>query len=67
MESRKRSVVAGVLLVSVLFLVGCNTAKGAATGVAYGVGSTAEGVAKDAKGVGSAIVKLDNWIKKNLW
>ncbi len=51
------------LLVGIILISGCETAKGAV----YGVGCTVEGAAKDIEGLGGAIIKADNWLKENLW
>lgn len=63
----KRSLKFVFLGLIVLFLCGCETVKGAATGV----GSTAAGVTKDSKNIVSGawqtILKADDWMKKNLW
>lgn len=67
MTMRKRRIFVEVLFLGFIFLSGCQTAKGAAKGVAYGVESTAVGVASDAKGLWRGILNLDNWIKENLW
>ena len=55
------------LLVVSVWLGGCATAKGVATGMATGMSETAKGAAEDAKGLWQGILKLDAWIKKNLW
>ena len=64
---KKGHILIVVLLVSVVFLCGCSTAKGVATGVGTTVVATTEGAAKDIKGACNGIKKADNWIKKNLW
>lgn len=51
------------LIFCFILLGGCETTKGAATGV----GATAMGVAKDTKNFWQAILKADEWIKENLW
>jgi hypothetical protein len=60
------SVAIFLLVVSVCF-GGCATAKGVATGVAAGMGETTKGVVLDAQSLWQGILKLDSWIKKNLW
>jgi predicted small secreted protein len=52
-----------IALLGLLGLTGCQTAKGATTGI----GLTAEGAGKDATGLGAAIGKLDQWIRDNMW
>jgi predicted small secreted protein len=52
-----------ILLFFVVSLAGCQTAKGAATGV----GLTAQGAGQDTCSLWGALVKLDNWMKKNMW
>ena len=56
----KKAIVCGVLALFVLLSAGCQTAKGVA-------GGAAEGIAKDSKDFGSAIMVADAWIRKNLW
>lgn len=48
------------LLVNIVLISGCETTGGMVKG-------TTEGASKDIQGLGAAIVKLDNWIKENLW
>ena len=55
------------LLVVSVWLGGCATAKGVATGMATGMSETAKGAAEDANGLWHGILTADNWIKKNLW
>lgn len=66
------------LLLFVILINGCETAAGAAKGVAgsvaSGIGSTAEGIGNVGKGVGKDsynfwkfILATDKWIKENLW
>ncbi|MFH1398222.1 MAG: hypothetical protein ABIH27_06725 [Candidatus Omnitrophota bacterium] len=65
-ENKKTvSVIACVLIV--LFFCGCETVKGAAGGVAYGVSGVAMGVPKDASNFWHGLFQADDWIKKNLW
>ena len=52
-----------ILFAGIVMLAGCNTVKGAATGV----GSTACGVAQDTQGLWQRIMHLDAWMKKNIW
>jgi predicted small secreted protein len=63
---RKRLMVF-LLLAGLLFAAGCQTAKGAAQGVGATVDGTAKGAVKDGRNLGSAIMALDDWIKRNLW
>ncbi|MFH0762346.1 MAG: hypothetical protein V1925_00450 [Candidatus Omnitrophota bacterium] len=57
----------GVLLIGAVLISGCETAAGAAKGIAY----TAEGAGKDTVnivgGTGGVLMKLDNWMRENLW
>ena len=52
-----------VLMLMVLLVSGCETAKGFATGI----GSTAEGVGKDSYNLWNFLKSADNWLDKNLW
>jgi len=52
-----------VLCVFALGLAGCQTAKGATTGVAL----TVQGAAQDTGSLWGALVKLNKWIEKNTW
>ncbi|MEK6727864.1 MAG: hypothetical protein AABY28_04240 [Candidatus Omnitrophota bacterium] len=63
MAIKKALGLAAILFVGAIFLAGCNTLKGVATGV----GATAEGAAEDVKGAYNGIKKADDWIRKNLW
>lgn len=56
-----------VFILGVILISGCGTAKGMAVGAGAAVGSTAVGVADDAKGLCHGIAVADNWIKNNLW
>jgi len=49
-----------VLLLCIVIMSGCETTKGLAQGLA-------QGIAKDTKNTGGVILKVDDWIKKNLW
>lgn len=67
MTVKKTGILPWVLFFGIVFLGGCETAKGAA----YGLGTTAEaaaqGAAKDTVNLWQAILKTDAWIQKNLW
>lgn len=63
MLRNKKAVLFAVLFLCSIFISGCETAAGAAKGIAY----TAEGAGKDTVGLCGAIMKLDNWIRENLW
>ena len=78
MSVKKTGIWLWILFLGIIFLGGCETAKGAAYGVGTtakgigeGVGVTAQGVAtgaaKDTVNFWQAILRADNWIKKNLW
>ena len=45
-----------VLLLCIVIMSGCETTRG-----------LAQGIAKDTKNTGGVILKVDDWIKKNLW
>lgn len=74
MKRGKTRIVFIFLFLSVILISGCETAKGAAGGVASTVGvaaeglaNTAEGAAKDSLSLWQGILRVDDWIKKNLW
>lgn len=67
MTRGKKALLLVFLLSAGILLGGCNTVAGTAEGVAKGVASTAEGVGKDTVGLYGAIMKLDSWIRENLW
>lgn len=48
---------------AVIFVSGCETAKGAAKGVGAVAVGTAEGAKKDWQ----AVKKADGWMRKNMW
>lgn len=52
-----------VVIISVFSLTGCQTAKGATTGI----GLTAEGAVQDTASLWGALMSLDKWIQKNVW
>jgi len=56
-----------ILFLGIIFINGCETAKGAACGVASTVGGTVVGAAKDTTSLWKAIIMTDNWLKDNLW
>ncbi len=51
------------LLLSSIFITGCGTARG----VASGVESTASGMVEDTTNICGGIMAADNWVKENLW
>lgn len=59
----KRVILWCCAVILVAMLCGCSTAKGIGTGI----GCTIEGAGKDTATLWGGLVKLDNWIKKNLW
>jgi hypothetical protein len=61
-KNRLGFIVAAVLL-TVPLLCGCETTKGAATGVE----ATVQGAAKDGQNFWQTLVKADDWMRKNLW
>ncbi|OGX17335.1 MAG: hypothetical protein A3K83_01380 [Omnitrophica WOR_2 bacterium RBG_13_44_8b] len=63
----KRILLSGVLLVSFIYLYGCETVKGAGGGIACTTAGTVEGIGKDTKNTYDFIQATDNWIRKNLW
>lgn len=67
MTVKKRSVLLWVLSLGIIFLSGCETAKGAACGIGTTVAGTAEGAAKDTGSLWQAILNADAWMRKNLW
>ena len=66
-----------LLSVSAIFLLGCETIKGAGRGAYKGaqkdiqqVVSAAKGEAEEPEGLGiavDAVMKTDKWIKDNMW
>ena len=56
-----------LFLSSVLFICGCETAKGAAKGTVHGVGAVGTGIADGAKKDWAAVMKADDWVKDNMW
>lgn len=70
----KRSIAFFILSIFLILTAGCETSKGVAKGMGYtmqGLGSTmaytAKGATKDTKNLWHTILKLDNWMKENLW
>lgn len=59
----KRAFCLSVLLFSMLFVCGCETAVGAA----QGIGSTVKGAERDVKNLWSFLQASDAWFKKNAW
>lgn len=67
-----RNLILGLFfLVFLITVSGCQTVKGAAAGIAAGVGATAyglgKGLAEDACDTWEAIERADEWIKENYW
>ncbi|HLD82972.1 MAG TPA: hypothetical protein VI976_03395 [Candidatus Omnitrophota bacterium] len=56
----KRTAVVSILIIFVFLSAGCETTKGIAKGVI-------EGVPRDAKNTWQAMLKADDWMKKNMW
>jgi len=56
-----------LVLFSAVLAAGCQTAKGVAVGMGTTLAGTAEGAAKDSVSLWQAILKLDDWMKKNMW
>ena len=52
-----------ILLAGVVFLSGCETARG----VSYGVARTAEGIGKDSVSFWKLLWSADSWMKEHLW
>lgn len=63
----KKGILLWILLLGTILLNGCQTVEGAAKGVAFTIAGTANGVAKDSVNIWQAILKVDDWTKKNLW
>ncbi|MCM8792402.1 MAG: hypothetical protein NC826_04625 [Candidatus Omnitrophica bacterium] len=53
----------GVLLLVIISLTGCATAKGLGEGVV----KTAYGMVEDTRNFWDTLVKTDRWMQKNLW
>lgn len=56
-----------LLLVAVLVVNGCETAKGAAVGVGVTAAGTAKGAVEDSKSLWGFVMKTDAWLKKHAW
>ncbi|MBL7081475.1 MAG: hypothetical protein ISS44_02775 [Candidatus Omnitrophica bacterium] len=56
-----------LVLLLVLFLSGCETTKGAVMGGGAVVISTGQGIAKDSTNFWQAALRLDDWMRENLW
>ena len=56
-----------VLLLVIFILCGCATAKGLGEGLGSTISKTSQGVVEDSKNFWQALLKIDNWIKENLW
>jgi predicted small secreted protein len=71
MDKKERMMPKKAILLAVLFfsllLSGCETAKAAGKGAAYGMASTIEGAGKDTYNFYKFIQAADNWIKRNFW
>jgi len=63
----KKRILCLFLFLGSIFIGGCETAKGAAYGAAYGISATAAGVGKDTYNAYNFIQAMDRWIRKNLW
>jgi len=63
----KKCIMLCALFVFIFTVAGCETAKGAAQGVACTTDGTVRGAAKDAKGLAGAIMAADEWVRENLW
>ncbi len=64
---KKKGILFWVLFLGIMFLGGCQTAKGVAVGIGTTVQGTAQGAAKDSASLWQGILKLDAWMKDNLW
>jgi len=60
---RARCIVLWALFLSFILTAGCQTSKG----VASGLSSVGQGAAKDAANLWQGILKIDHWIRDNLW
>ena len=67
MTVKKKGILLWALFLSIMFLGGCETVKGAACGLGTTAEATAKGVGKDTANLWQAILKADTWIKNNLW
>jgi predicted small secreted protein len=61
MDKRKLKFLSLILII--LALSGCATAKG----LGEGIGKISQGLIQDSKNFWQALLKADNWIKENLW
>ncbi len=64
---KKIKVLLWALFLGIIFISGCETAKGAACGFGTTVEATAKGVGKDTVNLWQGILKADAWMHKNLW
>jgi predicted small secreted protein len=64
---KARLLLAAVLVWASVLITGCNTASGFATGVAATTAGATAGAAEDVKGFWDGLVKVDDWIRNNLW
>jgi hypothetical protein len=56
-----------LFLSGIVFLGGCETTKGLAEGTTASIVCPAKGAAQDAGSLWDAVLKLDQWIRKNFW
>ena len=71
MNQLVRRVRCGIMLGMLLIAAGCETTCRSVQGVATGVATTVEGAAvgasHDVKNSANFLMRVDNWIKENLW
>lgn len=56
-----------ILFLASGFLTGCETTKGLAKGVASTATLTSRGTIKDSENFYHTVLKVDKWIRENLW
>jgi hypothetical protein len=67
MKLKLKPALLAIILLSTILVSGCETTKGVAGGLGTTVLGTAQGVAKDTNILWQAALKIDNWIRENLW
>jgi predicted small secreted protein len=62
-----RSLFFVAILSVVIFLSGCQTAKGFSSNFCSGLGAAAEGFGKDLSNLWGSLQAADRWMQDNLW
>ena len=56
-----------VLLLVIFILCGCATVKGLGEGIGKTSQGLIQGISQDSKNFWQALLKVDNWMRENLW